>query len=182
MPNVEGDLSRLAPPGANLDRLWTPWRAAYVALEQPGGCFLCALQSADPANDRANLVLYREPSVYLLLNRFPYNPGHLLVAPRVHIGSLVDLEAQIRDSLFALAQRATAALTQTYHPGGFNLGMNLGHVAGAGVPDHLHVHVVPRWLGDANFTTVVGETRVLPETLEQTWDRLRPYFDGLPNG
>ncbi len=182
MPYAEDELPRLTPPGSNLDRLWTPWRAAYVGVEQPPGCFLCVLQAADPANDPANLVLCRERSVFLLLNRFPYNPAHLLVAPRAHIGSFIELNAAVRNDLFALVQRATAALAQEYHAGGFNVGINLGHVAGAGVPDHLHVHVVPRWLGDANFTTVVGETRVLPETLEQTWGRLRPCFDEQPNG
>jgi ATP adenylyltransferase len=165
-----------APPGANLGRLWTPWRAEYVGVAQPSGCFLCDLGAADPAGDEANLVLYREPDVYLLLNRFPYNPGHLLVAPRAHVGDFVSLEAGPRDRLFALAQRAAGVLTRVSGPGGFNLGMNLGRVAGAGMPDHLHLHIVPRWGGDSNFMTVIAETRVLPESLTQTFQRLKPHF------
>jgi ATP adenylyltransferase len=165
------------PAGANLLRLWTPWRAEYVGVPQPPGCFLCNLYAADPADDRANLVLCRTPDVYLLLNRFPYNPAHLLVAPRKHIGSFADLDASVRDDLFALAQRATRVLGEVYHAAGYNIGLNLGSVAGAGVPDHLHAHIVPRWLGDTNYMTVIGEARVLPETLGQSFDRLRPHFE-----
>lgn len=164
------------PPGANLQRLWTPWRAEYVETVQTPGCFLCALESADPAHDGPNLVLYREADIYLLLNRFPYNPGHLLIAPRAHVGEFTELESSLRDRLFALVQRATRVLRAVYQPGGFNIGLNLGRVAGAGVPDHLHVHVVPRWGADSNFMTITGETRVLPETLGQTYQRLRPSF------
>jgi ATP adenylyltransferase len=147
-----------------------------VGAAQPVGCFLCDLQGANAADDEANLVLVREPDVYLLLNLFPYNPGLLLVVPRAHIGDFGALPASSRDHLFALAQRATGALHDAYKPGGFNIGMNLGRVAGAGVPDHLHMHVVPRWGGDSNFMTVTGETRVIPETLEQTFRKLRPLF------
>jgi ATP adenylyltransferase len=167
-----------SPSGVGLERLWTPWRAAYVGVPQPPGCFLCNLQAADPALDRENLVLLREDSVYLLLNRFPYNPGHLLVAPREHLSDFTTLAPDLRDQLFALVQRSTGILQTEYDAAGFNIGMNLGHAAGAGVPGHLHAHIVPRWSGDANFMTVVTQTRVLPESLEQTFDRLRPYFAG----
>jgi ATP adenylyltransferase len=168
-----------APSGANLERLWTPWRAAYVL--QPSttgetGCFLCRLADLEPGGDAANLVLLHEPDVFLLLNRFPYNSGHLLAAPRRHIGDFTALSGATRDALFGLCQRAIAALRDEYRPQGFNVGLNLGAVAGAGVPDHLHAHLVPRWGGDANFMTVVGETKVMPESLEQTYARLRPYF------
>jgi ATP adenylyltransferase len=182
MPHPESEPSRSEPAGANLDRLWTPWRAAYVGGSPASGCFLCAAYAADPSNDRANLVLYRDPQAFLLLNRFPYNPGHLLVAPAAHLGSFIDLSAAVRDALFALVQWATKVLTEEYRADGFNLGMNLGRVAGAGVPDHLHAHVVPRWSGDVNFMTDIGETRVLPETLDQTFDRLRRYFVEAPSG
>jgi ATP adenylyltransferase len=164
------------PPGANLGHLWTPWRAAYVGVAQPAGCFLCDFAGADPEDDRANLVLYRESDVFLLLNRFPYSPGHLLIAPRAHLGDLSSLEPELRDHLFALVQRASRVLTEAYRTGGMNIGMNLGRAAGAGVPDHVHAHVVPRWSGDSNFMTVVGETRVLPESLDQSWGKLRPHF------
>jgi len=162
--------------GTNLERLWTPWRGAYVREPQPPGCFLCRLSDADASQDAANLVLLREAEVFLLLNLFPYNSGHLLAATRRHLGDFTSLGGQTRDALFALAQRAATALTEEYRPQGFNLGLNLGSVAGAGVPDHLHVHIVPRWGGDANFMTVVGETKVMPESIAQTYARLRPYF------
>lgn len=171
-----------APAGANLERLWTPWRAAYVLEPQPPGCFLCRLSDADPAHDAANLVLLREPEVFLLLNRYPYNSGHLLVAPRRHIGDFTALAAPVRDQLFALSQRAAGVLKEAYQPQGFNIGLNLGAVAGAGLPDHLHAHLVPRWGGDANFMTVIGETKVMPESLEQTYARLRPWFQEIGSG
>ncbi|MGI8552287.1 MAG: HIT family protein [Dehalococcoidia bacterium] len=166
-----------APPGGNLQRLWTPWRSAFINEPTAPGCFLCRLAAADPADDPANLVLYRDVSAYVLLNRFPYNSAHLLVAPLSHVGDFAKLSEAVRDSLFRLAQRAVALLNTEYRPEGFNVGMNLGAVAGAGVPDHLHVHVVPRWGGDTNFMPVLAETKVLPESLEQTYARLRPHFD-----
>jgi len=177
MTERSGREPALPPPGANLARLWTPWRAEYIGVAQPPGCFLCALASADPRDDRPNLVLHREADVYLLLNRFPYSPGHLLVAPRAHLADFTTIPADLRDRLFALVQRAASALGDVYEPAGFNIGLNLGRVAGAGVPDHLHGHVVPRWAADSNFMTVIGETRVLPETLDQTFNKLRPYFE-----
>lgn len=161
----------------NLQRLWTPWRSAYVGVPQPQGCFLCALESADPRDDRSNHVLYREADVFILLNLYPYNPGHLLVAPRRHVANFSTLEPDLRDHLFALVQRGSRVLEEVYRPAGFNVGLNLGQVAGAGLPDHLHAHIVPRWAADSNYMTVVGQTRVLSETLEQTFDKLRPYFD-----
>jgi ATP adenylyltransferase len=164
-------------PETGLQRLWTPWRLEYVGGPPSVDCFLCALAEADPGADEPNLVLLREPLVFLLLNRFPYNSGHLLVAPRAHIGNLTVLPSPTRDALFALVQRASTVLGDIYEPGGFNIGMNLGRVAGAGVPDHLHVHIVPRWNGDTNFMTVTAATRVLPEMLEQAYRRLRPRFD-----
>jgi len=163
--------------GETLGRLWTPWRQEYVGSVPAPGCFLCALAAAGPEDDQANLVVHRQPDVLVVLNRFPYNPGHLLVAPHVHSGDLVSLEPGRRDGLFALVQRATDVLGRVYQPAGFNVGMNLGRVAGAGVPDHLHVHIVPRWAGDTNFMTVSAETRILPETLDQTFRKLRPFFN-----
>src|SRR5712692_5549220 len=128
--NVEPDQPpQSSPQGANFGRLWTPWRAAYVSIEQPAGCFLCNLEGADPADDQANLVLYRERDVFLLLNRFPYSPGHLLVAPRAHLGDLASIAPELRDHLFALVQRSTRVLTEVYRAGGMNIGMNLGRVA-----------------------------------------------------
>jgi ATP adenylyltransferase len=170
------DESETTFAGASLERLWTPWRREYVTGTPSAACFLCSLAAAASADDEANLVLHREAGVLVLLNRYPYNPGHLLVAPYSHTGDFAGLEPGLRDVLFALVQRGTAALVTSYEPGGFNVGMNLGRVAGAGVPDHLHLHVVPRWAADSNFMTVTAETRVLPETLAETYRRLRPLF------
>jgi ATP adenylyltransferase len=175
MAEVEFPRSDL-PQGTNLARLWTPWRSEYVGVPQPPGCFLCAIQSAPPQDDRKNLVLHRESDVFVLLNRYPYSPGHLLVAPRAHTAEFSALPSDLRDHLFALVQRGAAVVCDIYHPNGLNIGLNLGQVAGAGLPDHLHAHVVPRWAADSNFMTVIGETRVLPESLEQTYDKLRPLL------
>jgi ATP adenylyltransferase len=162
-----------------VERLWTPWRRAYLesADGHSTGCFLCA-HAADAEHDRENLVLFRAASVFVLLNLYPYNSGHLMVAPYEHIGDFPRLVPGTAAELMAVTQRSVDALQQVYAPDGFNLGMNLGASAGAGVPDHLHMHVVPRWNGDTNFMPVVGGTRVLPESLDQTYERLEPHFHG----
>jgi ATP adenylyltransferase len=140
------------------------------------GCFLCAAAAAQ--DDRTHLVIFRASRVFVILNRFPYNTGHLMVAPYTHTGDLAGLPAAIADELMHVSQRSVDALQRAYRPDAFNLGMNLGRTAGAGVPDHLHVHIVPRWNGDTNFMPVVGGTKVLPESLDQTYDRLEPAFRG----
>jgi ATP adenylyltransferase len=165
-----------------MDRLWTPWRMAFIeqatarAPDELPACFLCAKPAEGSARDRENLILYRGRRAYVLLNLYPYNSGHLMVAPYGHLGDLAALPDADGDDLFALTRRAVGVLRDVYRPDGYNVGMNLGQSAGAGVPDHLHVHVVPRWHGDTNFMPVVGDTKVLPESLEQTYDRLRPRF------
>src|SRR5262249_50661776 len=156
-----------------VERLWTPWRRAFIegaAGSSDGGCFLDA--STWSGDDRANLVLFRAERVFVILNRYPYNIGHLMVAPYEHTGDLARLAPDIAGELMITVQKAVAALEAEYRPDAFNVGMNLGRSAGAGVPDHLHLHVVPRWSGDTNFMPVIGETKVLPETLDQTYDRL----------
>jgi ATP adenylyltransferase len=160
-----------------VERLWTPWRRAYLegADSHSTDCFLCA-HAADKAHDRENLVLLRSTSVFVLLNLYPYNSGHLMVAPYTHTGDFPKLDEQIAADLMHVTQRAVDALQHVYAPDGFNVGMNLGKSAGAGVPDHLHIHVVPRWNGDTNFMPVVAETKVLPESLDQTYERLTAYF------
>lgn len=163
-------------PAPGLQRLWTPWRMEYIrsSLEEDQGCFLCDLPAED--DDEKNLILARGELAFVILNRFPYNPGHLMVAPYRHTGELEDLtEEELRD-VDRLLQRSVRALKEEYQPDGFNLGMNLGRVAGAGVPDHIHWHVVPRWAGDTNFMPVVGETKVLPELLEETRKRLAESY------
>ena len=165
-----------------MDRLWTPWRMAFIeqAVRAEGGggeaCFLCAKPGEPPSHDAANLILYRGRQAYVLMNLYPYNSGHLMVAPYAHGGDLAALPEETAQELFALTRQATAALHAEYRPDGFNLGMNLGKSAGAGVPDHLHMHLVPRWNGDTNFMPVVGGAKVLPESLEQTYARLRQRF------
>ena len=158
-----------------MERLYTPWRSAYVtSADAASGCFLC--EGPRAGDDARTLIVARRERVYAILNLFPYNTGHVLVAPYEHGGDLVALDAATAAALMALAQEVVGALRAEYRPDAFNVGMNLGRPAGAGVPDHLHVHVVPRWTGDTNFMPVLGETKVLPESLEQTYARLRPIL------
>jgi len=140
--------------------------------EEPEGCIFCAIR--DGADDER--VLARDDLAYVVLNRFPYNPGHLLVVPSRHVGELEALEDAEHAALMAMLARSIGALRAASEPQGFNVGMNLGRPAGAGIPDHLHWHLVPRWSGDTNFMPVVGETRVLPQLIEQTREALAPYF------
>ena len=159
-----------------MERLWTPWRRAFVegADNRSTECFLCAIVAEH--DDRKHLVPFRGERVFVLLNLYPYNSGHLMVAPYAHTGDLAGLDAAIANELMQVTQRSLDVVQRAYRPDAFNVGMNLGKPAGAGVPDHLHVHVVPRWNGDTNFMPVLGETKVLPESLEQTYERLEPLF------
>ena len=158
-----------------MDYLWTPWRYAYVSqADQAGACIFCDKSAA--AQDDKNLIVHRGHRNFLLLNLFPYTVGHVMVAPYRHIASLTEAEPEELAELMDLTRRTEAALREVYRPQGLNLGMNLGAAAGAGVAGHLHMHVLPRWVADANFMTVVGETRVLPEALETTWAKLRAEF------
>jgi ATP adenylyltransferase len=160
-----------------MEHLWSPWRLAYVS----GGanserCVFCDAQRDDQA---APLVVFQGSTCFVILNLFPYNNGHLMIVPNRHIGSLaLATEAELCE-MMALTQRAEIALTEAYHPHGMNVGINLGKPAGAGILDHVHIHVVPRWNGDTNFMTIVGGTRVLPEELPQAGERLRPIFARL---
>ena len=162
------------------ERLWSPWRMEYIRRgerdQQDGGCVFCDLPAADPSQDEANHLLARGEVCFLLLNAFPYNPGHLMAAPYRHVGDYEELTAGELAEMMALAGRAIRAMREGSGPHGFNLGMNLGEVAGAGIADHLHLHLVPRWGGDTNFMPVVGRTKVLPELLNETYRRLRPHF------
>ncbi len=152
---------------------------AYIqAAHDPGdtaGCLFC--DKPEDGDDRAALILARAERAYVLMNAYPYNPGHVMVAPFRHIAELDGLDERELTDVDALLQRSVRALRESSGPDGFNVGMNLGRVAGAGVADHLHWHVVPRWNGDTNFMPVVGETRVLPELLQDTYDKLKPLFD-----
>jgi ATP adenylyltransferase len=159
------------------ERLWSPWRMAYVRGEgDRGGCIFCDLAAAGEEKDEANHLLARGKVSFVLLNAFPYNPGHLMVAPYRHIGSYGELTADELAEMMAFAGTAIGALEEDSGAHGFNLGMNLGQVAGAGIADHLHLHLVPRWGGDTNFMPIVGQTKVLPELLDETYRRLRPFL------
>jgi ATP adenylyltransferase len=147
-------------------------RSAVAA--EPDECFFCEALAKD--DDAVTLILARGPEAFIILNAYPYNPGHLLVATNRHVGGLEDLTTQELAATAGLLQRSVRALRESSLPDGFNVGMNLGRVAGAGIPGHLHWHVVPRWNGDTNYMPVVGQTRVLPELLPETYARLAPYF------
>jgi ATP adenylyltransferase len=162
------------------ERLWSPWRMAYVrggGGDGDGGCLFCDLAAQPKDADEENHLLARGELTFVVLNAFPYNPGHLMVAPYRHTGRYGDLTAEELAEMMAFAGTAIAALEEESDAHGFNLGMNLGQVAGAGIADHLHLHLVPRWGGDTNFMPVVGQTKVLPELLDETYRRLRPGFE-----
>ena len=162
-----------------MERLWTPWRMQYIRDigEEPAGCLFCELPRQDAADDPANLLLERGERAFSLLNLYPYNTAHAMVAPYRHTADLPALPPEDGADLLALVQRTVGAIAAEYRPDGFNLGMNLGRVSGAGVPDHLHVHIVPRWNGDTNFMPLTADTKVLPETLDQTYARVRQALE-----
>jgi ATP adenylyltransferase len=154
-----------------MERLWAPWRMAYVEVKEPAGCIFCEKPKA--GDDRQELILYRGQTAFVLLNKFPYNNGHLMVAPYRHTADLAGLSAEEQAEIIGLGGAATRLLEHALSPDGFNLGINLGRTAGAGVAEHLHLHVVPRWNGDTNFMPVLAETKVLPDALFSSYDRLR---------
>ena len=163
-----------------MDRLWSPWRLDYVTRgDAPPGCIFCL---ADRRPEAEPLLLFEGVACYVILNLYPYNNGHLMVVPYRHVASLGALTAAELHEIAELTQRAEAALLEAYRPHGINIGVNLGKAAGAGVLEHVHVHVVPRWNGDTNFMTVGGEMRVLPEELGASAARLRPIFTRLATG
>lgn len=164
-----------------MDFLWSPWRYDYIASadEKPRQCVFCI--GEDASRDSERLVVYRGIHNFIILNLFPYTSGHLMVAPYAHMDMITAAPADQLAEMMALSKRAVEALQQVYHPEGFNLGMNLGHCAGAGIREHFHLHVVPRWTGDANFMTITGETRVLPEELHTTYYKLRTILGQTPN-
>ena len=165
-----------------MKRLWAPWRMAWIGAAKdpstvsPKPCIFCDAWTTD--DDRSRLVLTRSTHAYLILNAYPYASGHLMVAFARHLGGIEDARTDELADAMTLVQRGVTALGSEYRPDGYNVGINQGAEAGAGIADHLHVHVVPRWAGDANFMAVVGDTRVLPESLDRTWERLRGRLSG----
>lgn len=153
-----------------MKHIWTPWRKKYMQGPKiKNGCIFCnALQMED---HEANIV-FRGKTAYVILNKYPYTNGHLMIVPYAHKGSLEELDLETRAEMMELLSKAITILRKTYKPQGFNLGGNIGEAAGAGVADHVHLHILPRWSGDTNFMTAIGETRVIPESVEDTWEIL----------
>ena len=158
-----------------MDYLWSPWRYQYIRDGPPtAGCVFCDIAAS--TQDEENYVVHRGSSNYVVLNRYPYTSGHAMVVPYEHVARLNDAPAEAAEELMCLTRMIEAALDKLYDPAGINIGMNIGEAAGAGVAGHIHMHVLPRWVADSNFITVIGETRVLPEELSETWRRLREEF------
>ena len=158
-----------------MDHLWSPWRYRYVQKTDPAdACIFC--QKAAENNDGENYIVHRARHNFVILNLYPYTTGHLMVAPYEHVATLEAASEEIVQEIMLLSRQAQRLLRSIYKPGGFNIGMNIGEVAGAGVAGHIHMHVVPRWAGDANFMSTVGETRILPEELPETYRKLKAAF------
>jgi len=157
-----------------MEHIWAPWRMEYILSEKPEYCILCEKPAQD--TDTENYILYRGNLNFIILNAYPYNPGHLMVAPYRHIDSLNDMTGEERKEHFNIVNLSVEVLKREMNPGGFNLGINLGAVAGAGIDDHIHSHIVPRWQGDTNFMTVVADVRVTPEALADSYSKLTGKF------
>ena len=162
-----------------MESLFAPWRLEFITGKREEGCVFCA-KPASPERHRENLVLHVGSLAYVIMNKYPYTSGHLLVVPLRHTADLLSLTPEENLEISGLIQRSVRVLADTYRPEGFNLGANLGHAAGAGIREHLHWHIVPRWYGDTNFLPVLAGTRSIPELLVEAWDRLRPAFAGPP--
>lgn len=154
-----------------MENLWTPWRMRYVTdADKPGTCVFC--NAVSEKDDEKNLVVHRGKEAYVILNRYPYTSGHLMIVPNLHVPSIEDLAPEVRAEMIELVTQALAALRTVYKPQGFNVGINMGEAAGAGIAEHAHIHIVPRWVGDTSFISTVGETRVIPEELTVTFERI----------
>ena len=157
-----------------MELIWAPWRIEYIQMEKPEGCILCNQPKQN--KDALNYILYRGEKNFVMLNAYPYNPGHLMIAPYRHTASLEELTDEELKEHFEIARRSTKILRQVFNPGGFNLGINLGRISGAGIDDHFHTHIVPRWQGDANFMPVIADVKVLPEALSEIYQKLKGKF------
>lgn len=159
-----------------MDYLWTPWRYNYITnAEKTSGCIFC--EAVKAGDDEKVRIVFRGQHCYLILNTYPYTSGHVMVVPYAHVDELQKLSADAAQEMMALSQRTEGVLRALYRPDGVNLGMNIGKAAGAGVAGHIHMHILPRWVADANFVSVVGETRILPEELGVTWKRMKEGFN-----
>ncbi len=160
-----------------MNRIFAPWRMKFIVeskVKKDSVCILCAL--LEQKDSEENLILSRSSDSYIVVNKYPYNTAHLMVVPNVHEHDFVKLSSQVMTSIHQQLQQVVRVLSKVYQPSGFNIGINLGEVAGAGIPKHVHYHIVPRWVGDNNFMPIVGDTKVLPETPEQTYQRLKDHF------
>lgn len=164
-----------------MKQLWAPWRIEYILSsdKKSDKCIFCARLEED--NDVRNLILYRGREVFVIMNRYPYNSGHLMVVPNRHIGNFLALRESESRELMAVLQQSVQVLDRVMKPDGYNLGMNLGRVSGAGVEDHIHIHVVPRWNGDTNFMPIIASTKVISEALDKTYAKLKEVFEKLSN-
>ncbi len=160
-----------------MEVLWAPWRMEYILGPKPDSCPFCLPQSTE--EDEARKVLYRGKKAFVIMNIYPYNNGHLMVCPYRHLSQIVDLTADELQEVMTLVQSSARILQECMHPQGLNIGLNLGEAAGAGIREHLHFHLVPRWVGDSSFMAVMSETRMVPQHLVDTYNSLRPYFDKL---
>lgn len=155
-----------------MENLWSPWRMKYVTdAGKPGECIFCS--AVVESDDTTNLVVHRGNAAYVILNRYPYTSGHLMIVPNEHVPSIENLTPEVRAEMMELVNDALGVLRVVYNPHGFNVGINMGEAAGAGIAEHAHIHIVPRWAGDTSFISTVGETRVIPEELGVTWQRIR---------
>ncbi|MEE9399013.1 MAG: HIT domain-containing protein [Dehalococcoidales bacterium] len=157
-----------------MERIWAPWRIEYIKLKKPEKCILCEKPGQD--KDVLNYILHRGEKNFIILNCYPYNPGHLMIAPYRHVASLDELTEPERHEHFEMVSHSISVLRQELNPGGFNIGMNLGKAAGVGIEEHVHTHIVPRWHGDSNYMTVLAGVRVLPEALAETYKKLVGKF------
>jgi ATP adenylyltransferase len=157
-----------------MEQIWAPWRIEYIQREKSEGCILC--EKPKQSRDAVNYILYRGDKNFIIMNAYPYNPGHLMVAPYRHVANLDELTDEERHEHFDMISRSIKIIRQAFNPGGFNIGINMGKVAGAGIEEHVHTHVVPRWQGDTNFMPVVAEVRVVPEALAETYEKLKGKF------
>jgi len=158
-----------------MNHIWSPWRMKYIeSNEKEEGCVFCNAQAKEDNAD--NLIAFRGERAFVILNLYPYTSGHLMVVPFAHIATLEELDSATRAEMMELTSQSMSVLRKIYRPQAFNMGANIGEAAGAGVPGHVHIHIVPRWGGDTNFMTTLGETRVLPEAIEETCKRVREGF------
>ena len=157
--------------------LYSPWRLDYISGEKPDECIMCRFQN--PGNDKENLILHRAKNCYVMLNRYPYNNGHLMIIPYQHCGTLTELEEETWLEMAKLVRDTETILRKVYNCDGINIGINLGCAAGAGIAEHLHIHIVPRWVGDSNFMSVIGGERVIPESFASAYNKLAPEFAKL---